>query len=243
MKKVNNTATEEESRSATLTRVRDNQRRSRARRKEYIQSLEQRLRSFERLGVVASQEIQQAGRKVTKENALLRSLLVLRGVTREEIAAFLKSHTESTPQTIPTPAPASQPVSPSIELSLPLGVSEEPPDGKFDTLPMAQSIDGQKVAFHGPPIEARPYAFRHEPVTNQTATESAGNMNANMPTVQQSNGSHHERGHFTSCENAARIIASLRGYTDNHDLRTELGCGAESNCMVKNVNLFEMLDN
>ncbi|KAB8230886.1 bZIP transcription factor [Aspergillus alliaceus] len=62
-------------------RIRDNQRRSRARRKEYIQNLEQRLHRFEVLGVQATQEVQAAGRKVVVENTHLRSLLKLHGVT------------------------------------------------------------------------------------------------------------------------------------------------------------------
>ena len=56
-------------------RVRDNQRRSRARRKEYTLGLEERLRRFESLGVEVTREVQAAGRKVAAENALLWSLL------------------------------------------------------------------------------------------------------------------------------------------------------------------------
>ncbi|KAJ5464736.1 uncharacterized protein N7458_000422 [Penicillium daleae] len=242
MKKVNNT-TENESSSPTLTRVRDNQRRSRARRKEYIQSLEQRLRSFESLGVVASKEIQQAGRKVAKENALLRSLLVLRGVTQDEIETFLKSHTEDTPRVVPSPASAiSRPVTPSLGPSIYFGVSQEISDEKSNTLPIAQDIDERQVTFHGPPIEVRTFANGHELTMNQTSTPQPANIPANISAVQQFNRAHREKGHFTSCESAARMIASLRGDSDTHDLRSELGCGGEASCMVKNLNLFEMLD-
>lgn len=55
-----------------LARVRDNQRRSRARRKEYLQELESKLRKCEAAGVQASIDIQLAARGVTEENARLR---------------------------------------------------------------------------------------------------------------------------------------------------------------------------
>ena len=241
MKKGNNTTTEKESGSATLTRVRDNQRRSRARRKEYIQSLEQRLRSFESRGVAASQEIQQAGRKVAKENALLRSLLVLCGVTQDQIEAFLKSHTDRTPRVIPSPASAiNRPATPSIGPSVYLGFSQDIPDEKSNTLPV-QNIDETKVTFYRPLVEAHTSANGHELTTNQTSTPQPANIPANISPVQHCNGAPQETGHFTSCESAARIIASLRGYSDTHDLRSELGCGGEASCMVKNLNIFEML--
>ena len=54
---------------------RENQRRSRARRKDYVQDLETRLREYERRGVGATVEMQQAARAVEAENSALRSIL------------------------------------------------------------------------------------------------------------------------------------------------------------------------
>jgi len=53
---------------AHLDRVRDNQRRSRARRKEYLVELEDKFRQCEQLGVEASSEMQAAARAVLAEN-------------------------------------------------------------------------------------------------------------------------------------------------------------------------------
>ncbi|KAF2121085.1 hypothetical protein BDV96DRAFT_203460 [Lophiotrema nucula] len=72
-----------------LARIRDNQRRSRARRKEYLQELEAKLRSCEQVGVEASTEIQTAARRVLEENRRLRTLLHERGVADSEIAAVI----------------------------------------------------------------------------------------------------------------------------------------------------------
>ncbi|KAL8790065.1 MAG: hypothetical protein Q9213_000767 [Squamulea squamosa] len=58
--------------SESANRIRDNQRRSRARRKDYILELEEKVRGFEQRGVEASAEIQTAARKVVEENLELR---------------------------------------------------------------------------------------------------------------------------------------------------------------------------
>ncbi|KAM3420486.1 hypothetical protein BST61_g3755 [Cercospora zeina] len=63
-----------------LARVRSNQRRSRARRKEYVQELEERVRRCERQGVQATAEVQAAARKIAAENAYLRQLLQKNGI-------------------------------------------------------------------------------------------------------------------------------------------------------------------
>ena len=77
-----------------LARIRDNQRRSRARRKEYVQELEQRLREAESRRAQASADIQLAARKVVDENKKLRTLLNRHGVRDESIDAFLRSDAE-----------------------------------------------------------------------------------------------------------------------------------------------------
>ncbi|ETS83275.1 hypothetical protein PFICI_05151 [Pestalotiopsis fici W106-1] len=76
---------------ANLTRIRENQRRSRARRKEYLQELEQRIRVYEQQGIEASTEIQQAARKVAEENRKLRALLTQQGVDESSIESYLHS--------------------------------------------------------------------------------------------------------------------------------------------------------
>jgi len=76
---------------ANLARIRDNQRRSRARRKEYLQELESKLRQCELQGVEASSEIQTAARKVAEENKKLRALLSQQGVRDESIETYLQT--------------------------------------------------------------------------------------------------------------------------------------------------------
>ncbi|KAJ4300372.1 hypothetical protein N0V88_003046 [Collariella sp. IMI 366227] len=93
-----------------LARIRDNQRRSRARRKEYVQELEHRLRQAEQQGIYASTEIQAAARKVAEENKKLRHLLRLHGISDYSIQEFLTagfattaaSNSQATTSTIAT---------------------------------------------------------------------------------------------------------------------------------------------
>ena len=76
---------------ANLARIRDNQRRSRARRKEYLQELEARLRQSELQGIEASAEIQMAARRVADENKKLRGLLAQHGIGDYDVEEYLQS--------------------------------------------------------------------------------------------------------------------------------------------------------
>ncbi|OIW31949.1 hypothetical protein CONLIGDRAFT_246221 [Coniochaeta ligniaria NRRL 30616] len=74
-------------------RIRDNQRRSRQKRKEHLQELEEKLRQCQFQGVEASIEIQAEARKVAEENKKLRTLLNTHGILDDCIAEFLASGT------------------------------------------------------------------------------------------------------------------------------------------------------
>lgn len=76
---------------ASVAQNRESQRRSRARRKDFVQSLQQRLSDMERRGVEATLEMQQAALGVANENRLLRLLLSRHGVSENEINGFISS--------------------------------------------------------------------------------------------------------------------------------------------------------
>ncbi|OAA81389.1 hypothetical protein LEL_00934 [Akanthomyces lecanii RCEF 1005] len=82
---------------ANLARIRDNQRRSRARRREYLQELEQRLRLCELQGIEATTEVQVAARRVAEENRQLRQLLNEHGFSDEYISRFLQAGVAGAP--------------------------------------------------------------------------------------------------------------------------------------------------
>ncbi|KAF2823656.1 MFS general substrate transporter [Ophiobolus disseminans] len=74
------------------TRIRENQRRSRNRRKELVEDLQKRIQEFEEKGVTATVEMQRAARRVAHENAGLRSLLMRHGVTEGEMSEYLRTY-------------------------------------------------------------------------------------------------------------------------------------------------------
>ncbi|KAK2044443.1 hypothetical protein LZ31DRAFT_284781 [Colletotrichum somersetense] len=73
------------------SRIRDNQRRSRARKKEYVLEIEQKLRECQSQGVEASAEVQQAARRVANENHKLRQLLHTLGLDDRQIEQYIKA--------------------------------------------------------------------------------------------------------------------------------------------------------
>lgn len=77
--------------SASAIRIRENQRRSRARRKEYVETMERKLHEYERRGVDATLEMQQAARTVAVENTRLRMMLAQMGAGAADVDAFLQA--------------------------------------------------------------------------------------------------------------------------------------------------------
>ncbi|KAJ5100158.1 hypothetical protein N7532_007159 [Penicillium argentinense] len=235
---------------SSSVRIRDNQRRSRARRKEYIQDLEQRLQKFQTKGIHATREVQEAGRKVAVENSLLRSLLILHGVSDQRVQEYLRAHT--------------------ADMSLPTSRSE--------AVLVARSHSGQSPRLNtvdsGVPSPSN-YA-RNDPSPERTATEpTSSTSSSSQVTYQQvaisdsqiSDGdselsvpfdspapdtstlpppSRHQdsrqSGQCTPCETAAGIISSTRSYPDMQDVRSELGCQSSASCMVKNMDIFQLLN-
>ncbi|KAA8649372.1 bZIP transcription factor [Aspergillus tanneri] len=205
---------------APSTRVRDNQRRSRARRKEYVRDLEQRLRKFESLGVEATREVQAAGRKVAAENALLRSLLRRRGVTEKEIQEYLESLTTN-PDSLSCSS-ATAPAFVTSHLPLTQNVNREANDA------LRETGVGRRLS----PSPLNPVANRHVNFPN-TQASSADQPVAVDPVTPNTLDVQQPRAHSTPCEAAARIITTMRGHLDVQDVRSELGCQSESNCMRK----------
>ncbi|KAK7407966.1 hypothetical protein QQX98_009883 [Neonectria punicea] len=121
----------ESSTSSSAIRIRDNQRRSRARHKEYVEGLQRKLQDFERRGVEATLEMQQAARNVALENSRLRMLLGYHNVSTEEIDKFLQafpdqSATEAAKATI-SQSVAGQPAIASAAPKIPLMPMSRPP--------------------------------------------------------------------------------------------------------------------
>ncbi|KAK0480184.1 hypothetical protein IW261DRAFT_1476619 [Armillaria novae-zelandiae] len=93
-----------ESSSSRAARVRENQRQSRQRKRDYVSSLEQRLETFEKEGVKANVELQKVARAVSAENQKLRALLIERsGMSEADIQQHLREGSVSSTEASPSP--------------------------------------------------------------------------------------------------------------------------------------------
>lgn len=77
-------------------RARDNQRLSRARRMDYIATLEEKVREFEKGGVAATQQMQASARSVEKQNTQLKAWLCKAiGLRESDLQDWLKMSNEN----------------------------------------------------------------------------------------------------------------------------------------------------
>lgn len=200
--------------SSRSTRIRDNQRRSRAQRKEYLDSLQRRIHEYERRGVEATVEVQQAAKAVARENAGLRRLLARYGVSEEEIGREIQAVAlESVNFEAPRPCVQQEQAQRKI-----ISASSKEPCNKTATGPETHSA-------HTTPL--RPVAA--------TATTKPP---PNPPLVVSEKSCPAE----TSCIDAATIIAQMRGDGDAEYARSMLGCEGTTDCRVKNTMLFQVFD-
>ncbi|KAE8155567.1 hypothetical protein BDV40DRAFT_294233 [Aspergillus tamarii] len=227
-------------------RIRDNQRRSRARRREYIQDLEQRLQKFETHGIQVTQEIQAAGRKAVVEDTLLRALLRLHGVSDHDIQEYLTAHARDTVSF--TSHSEALPEAKSHSCKGKVGNAVSSGSSQLISLkkrsnPLHQNETATPELTSSPPS---PAASRKVAVSQSKFSDEGQPVPVEHPTNDpsqlQSRSRSQDPGHSTPCETAASIIASMRSYPDPQEVRSELGCQSSSSCMVRNMDIFQLLD-
>ncbi|KAH8904071.1 hypothetical protein BR93DRAFT_162054 [Coniochaeta sp. PMI_546] len=221
-------------------RARDNQRSSRARRKELLNDLQRRVDAYERSGVQATLEMQQAARRVAWENVKLRALLMKKGVAEAEVEDWLHGNHEavgdrmagearmdSAPCTARVSVTAllnEEPLTPAASSYHPGPLSVSSSTSRASTLRSGQSS--------APPDE------------DHTSTSSASLQGdgENFPSLAERVAACCTSGTETSCEVAAAILASMQGHGDTSRARAALGCNGPSECTVKNTRVLELLD-
>jgi hypothetical protein len=248
-------------------RIRENQRRSRNRKKELIEELQERVQQYERQGIAATLDMQRAARRVTDENLRLRSLLARHGVLQDEVESYLKSFDNGG-------ASINDPIAPAQH------ASEMAADHSRVTLdaeqaPLRKRWDDQWIVnknTHIPPAEnrtrevstisratepilihqiqhtatpaSRP-AETHYGTQNDQATDEIECPNTAdcfcpptlKPCTQPS-----DSGLEISCERAAAIITEMRGDVDMETLRASLGCAGREECSVRNSTVLQIMD-
>ncbi|EAA34649.1 hypothetical protein GE21DRAFT_607 [Neurospora crassa] len=211
----------------TRQRVRENQRRSRARREELMRDLQRRLDEQERLGVQATFEMQQAARQVAHENRRLRALLFQKGVSDAEVDEFLGrgdpgliDNQQVHDRLVPN---AERPKTPARSCNL-NSSCENPPHRTEENSGLLESI--------GPPDEDdTPTVLEDWPHSSETSSSHLTD-----PAVLYNSGME------TSCDVAAAILANMHGHADTSRIRVVLGCTGPSDCIVKNTRVFDLLD-
>lgn len=249
-------ATQQTSNDATTrsaTRVRDNQRRARERHKAYVEGLKIKVDEYERRGVQATLEMQQAARRVAGENAKLRTLLKRRGVTDEEVEEFLASDDAATIRVENSNrvkrrrvvseaqsrghclSQSTRPDDSSAHASTPVIGSSSQTSNDF---PVSAATNLQQQCCSGQtqctmcPDEASA-ARPSSDTTLEVEFLQDGDSGVSPPKSPMT----------MSCTAAARIVADARGHGDSESIKTSLGCCAEGEeCMVKNTILFQVLE-
>ena len=233
----------------SATRIRDNQRRSRARRKEYVRDLEQRLERFEKQGVQATFEVQAAGRKVAEENKLLRSLLRSQGVTDAEVEEYLRSHNAGQ-KSVMGMSPSNMSLADNnAHTTQNAGRSpcagQTCSNGSVKSGAMVQSKCRMEAQGSNGQVFSVSRVQDSHPLSDDSSLSGRCRtlVSAQPGSPGQRPSSEGNRsGHATPCEAAARIIASMRHDSDMQAMRAELGCSSDATCMVDNMVIFRALD-
>jgi hypothetical protein len=90
------------------------------------------------------------------------------------------------------------------------------------------------------PDQTQPSKMGSEPLHSASSFEVPQGLSKGCHACKQEAPS--KGGDETSCEDAARIIASMRGQDDPERVWPELGCSVTRGCMVKNITIFQMVD-
>ncbi|ETI25431.1 hypothetical protein G647_02204 [Cladophialophora carrionii CBS 160.54] len=280
----------------TTEQNRINQRNLRARRKAYVQELEQRVRKLENERIGATKEVQVAAQRVHNENRLLRWLLETKfGVDAYQINNYLSEVNSTTGigtqlfhnpgNNVAVPTPAEQLACGPVSTTSPAEAFRARATHDSDIAETTSEPREKKGSKCSPELSDHE---RRSPTTSSTSAEAQPPVQVESPTRFSSNqyltpqqtppptglqqGDHRcetSLGHSscvtlvskdsqgpcvsskkdtdahaeeTSCEEAARIIASLRGHVTPDEVWNELGCGTTQACRVKNLAVFELMD-
>ena len=242
-----------------LARVRDNQRRSRARRKEYLQELETKLRHCEILGVQANVETQNAAKIVYEENDRLRAENTRLREENERLGQMLRARDE--PDSAVTAEGARlgtldmeglgfgrtfNGVRARVAANEQVRASEEP-KSNFEAAAEVtaraplnnDNLPQSTTEMHHTSNIPRTSSGHTRPIARGSSTEEAGMYStygvpsqcdpANRDSCLKFIEEVSKSDDSSSCEYAAHIITSMRADISTDDVRADLGCGNNPN--------------
>ena len=251
-------------------RIRDNQRRSRARRKEYLQELEAKVRRYEKQGVEAAAEIQAAARKVKTENVALTAEV-------ERLKTGIRKLEEEN-RRLGRMLVSKEPGSSSGNINQPSG-SAQPPllasAVQWNSYPSDDATISGCIGPSGAPLSPSCTATASDPcahlggdaglddpvksVSHQRtpmlqATEPQSSLQqvslerlntGSDQDLHKACNEHSQSPDRSLCIHAAQIVASMRHDFTAEELRVELGCKRGEDvgkCKVDNRRVFGLVD-
>ena len=238
----------------SLALNRENQRRSRARQRELLDDLQNRVRDYERRDAQATLEMQRVARVVASENAALRGLLAAKGVAAEEVESHLEAVRHEDKTTTRTAVSSFTPVSTPSSAASPVAIPSRP---VAFVHPQPQSRPQSQFQGCGPiressntPISVYPNVYSPPtPTTAKSCTEESGCCPRPQPPPQQQPQPQYQppmqeprSPDKIHCMEAATILAQIRGHSDISNARASLGCASNDNCMVRNTDLLNLMD-
>ncbi|KAI9893417.1 MAG: hypothetical protein M1814_006714 [Vezdaea aestivalis] len=221
-----------------------NQRAFRARRVAYVQSLEQQIKALKTSQLQATLEVQAAARRVADENRQLRLLIEREfGTGKEEVERLLLNQTK-----LRNGGQGGQ-IQEANVVTKEHGLRGE---GIRYTRPLLAIDDDPNTAatLHLPssriPVAACTFGSKEKNDTSSPLLDRLGATHQSpapeplresdtVPVKPTGAGD-------KSCEEAARIIASLRGTNASEDILRELGCSSDRSCAIKPLSIFELVD-
>ncbi|KAL8844114.1 MAG: hypothetical protein Q9176_001520 [Flavoplaca citrina] len=249
--------------SAPAVRIRENQRRARARRKELIDDLKNRTRDYEMQGVMATAQMQEAARKVLLENRRLRALLVEKGIPTAEIEASLHGYDydASFMVSLPTPEPANMidtqsQAARSVNIQQPVEMPDLATTNQLvsaaspSAVPIKIGLEGASQAGkNGQCIGSSSDTELLAPGKQAENDLERGNTLPNIlehvsdcycPEIEPVPGQ--AQSSETECSVAANILAGFRGHGDAQQALAELGCLDTARCSITSAALLHALD-
>ena len=253
-----------------MARIRDNQRRSRARRKDYLKELETRYRNCEQVGVSASTEIQAAAKGVVEENRRLRNLLKAYGVSDAEIDSASGTQGSAAADMLEAMASARQPCGPGDGCQPLIDPIKQLQPAPFVPSQLDRQPTAQHESFAGPHSAVSTPQYLNQlasPTSNPDCGQASGTLYSptnypqgyGMPTGGYSThlsnhhvpvtgslapnvDAHYDYSGQSSCQVAAESIRTFSP-TAGYELEQELGCGAPGEeCNVSNARIFNVID-
>ncbi|KAK7750844.1 hypothetical protein SLS62_007243 [Diatrype stigma] len=221
-------------------RNRQSQQRSRARRKEYVEELEARVRDYERRDAEATRDMQRAARAACWENGRLLALLALHGVSRAAVDAFLAQEAAG-----PVGNGNANGHSPSANAGLVIAPVERfgvphTTDMSSSTQSRAdQSLRSRSGLLAAPGAEHADGNLLSTSRCERDVRKACPPSDAEIAFPEDE--TEIPPTHATPCDAAASIIAELQGHGDTAEARGLLGCKDSSNCHVKNTRLFQLM--